>query len=193
MNIKSPSLTINGFIVVEDDSGVLDVGYKGIYGIIWPLKSLPSIRDAHLEKALGIEYYLRNGRTIYVEVSLNWEATLEYWKYCLSENLLVRLLRIETILPNPCVRAPSNTNWEFLGYDVSCVTGDFYSAIHQDLLIRTIRELHKWKYRLNKNQLFDDFQTASDFFEERALLGSDKIETVGDFFIVRLFNYIPEG
>ncbi|GAP16061.1 hypothetical protein LARV_03857 [Longilinea arvoryzae] len=190
MNTNFPSLTVNGFIVVEDDQGVLDVKYRGIYGIVWPLKSLPSVEDPLLEESLGIDHYLKSGETIYAEVTTNWEATLKYWEYCRSKMLLVRLLRIETILPMPFVSVPPKTQWEFLGYDVSCVSGDFYSAIHQDLLVRTLGDLQKWKNSLNKNKLFDDFQTASDFLLKRALLGADKIETIGDFFVVRLFNYV---
>lgn len=193
MSIKLPSLTMNGFVVVEDDKGTLELKYRGIYGIVWPLKSLPSIRDIQLEKALGIDYFLTTEATINAEVTINWEAALQYWKYCKSKKLLVRLLRIETILTKPSMRTPPNTGWEFLGYDVSYVMGDFYSAIHQDLLTRTLGELRTWKNRLNKNQLFDDYQTASDFINERSLLGSEKIETNGVFFVVRLFNYIPEG
>jgi len=183
MKGKGRAFWKNGFLVVADAPGYKDEGYAGVYGVDWPLQDFENLQP---DKDLGIP--TERGA---IWVATNLEATHRYWEICVSNNITARLLLIETVLNYPVVQLPSLAPWEFVGYDLAFMTGNFYSAIQQELIGRAAKSLRHWESRLNKHRLFDDIDTAYAFLQERLTwVGSDPaLETYGDFLVTRVSRF----
>jgi hypothetical protein len=171
----------NGFLVIEDLLDIKITNYGGIYGIPWSLDDY--------DKTTKVDYQRLNISNIpgTANVSTNWDAVYTYWKKMI-QYVDARLIYIETSLQFPRIQKPKNIGWKFNGYDFACVSGDLYSAIQQDLLISSIPLLDEWKVKLNKNQLFASFEDVDAFTKSRQKI-TNGIETVGDFYIVRVYQY----
>lgn len=185
MNRNELTFWKNGFLVVADVAGYEDEGYAGVYGIDWPLRDFG---EPQPEEELGIP--TARGA---IWVATRWDATYRYWQRCLSRNIKARLLLVETELDYPTVQLPSSVIWEFVGYDVAFMTGNFYSAIQQELIGGTTKSLKHWKSNLNRHRLFSDVDVAYAFLQERsAQLGSDLgLETYGEFVVTRVSRFSP--
>lgn len=173
----------NGFLVVADAPGYESEGYNGVYGIDWPLQDFDGFQ---LQEDLGIP---SSRGTIWV--ATKWDATYQYWRLCTSRNIKARLLLVETEISYPVVRLLPSVIWDLMGYDVAFMTGDFYSAIQQELIGQTASSLRHWKDKLNKHRLFDDADAAYAFLQERlAWIGLDlALETYGDLCVTRVSRF----
>ncbi len=164
----------NGFLIVQS-MGYGD--YHGVCGLQWPLDEIE-------EKGLGIPYDVQGS----VHVATNWRLTYEYWQKCLSKKLDVQLLLLETSLSNPNVKIFPD-DWNLLGYDISYVRGDFYSAIQQEVLRDSVDIWRERRRKLNKFGLFAAYQDAVEFLSARELIKPPKKESFGEFYAVRLSRY----
>jgi hypothetical protein len=160
---------INGFLVTTDEP----------LRLAWPL-------EAANEKTLGLEHY-----AYYPEVSTNWLATYEYWKKCLDKSIPAKLLLVKTIFCHPKVIIPTGTKWQFLGYDVGCPGGSWYSAISDEILSQPI--FNDWRCYLNENKLFKRMCDALNFLNfRRNILNSDcdvDIETGVEVTVIGLWQF----
>jgi hypothetical protein len=180
------NLTKNGFLVVEDKDINRNMGYTGVYGDVWPLNDIHSITE--LFHYLGIIRNKDLDQTACVEVTTDFDLVINYWKNCKYNNPNTRLLLIYSDIKTPKINIFNNSDFDFLGYDVAYAGGDYYSAIHQDLLVRILPELIEWRKKLNYNLLFDDYNEANQFLKERGLL-KNGIETYGELFVLGVANY----
>jgi hypothetical protein len=179
MNI--PKFYPNGFLVIEDLPGIKETNYSGIYGIPWSLEDY----DKSGKEFISMLSISSNPGT--ANVATNWDVVYRYWKKTL-QYVNVRLLFIETPLQLPIIQKPENEGWTFEGYDLAYASGDLYSAVQQDLLVKKIPSLVKWFIKLNENRLFDTLEDVNAFAKSRQEL-TNGIETVGDFYIIRIYQY----
>lgn len=176
--LSNSELVRNGFLVVQSllDGQV----YQGVSGYIWPLNDTSY-------KHLGISYKIRNS----VEVATDWIATYRYWRNCRDKNINARLLLLETVIAHPKIDFPLSASWEYIGYDLSYVEGDFYSAIDQEILKKN-SPFQDWQKKINTTGLFTTYKDASDFLKFRQHVVSKNIETYGELYAIRVFRYNPD-
>ena len=154
----------NGFLVVGTPITINGISYWGIDTDVWPADVWP-FSESTIQQ---YENSVINCEKVFL---LDKESAVEYYEYCCSKGIPVRLLYCESNTEGTCYETKSSlTDLKdalFLGYDYTFPNGDYYSAIANDVIYRDLDFSNKWKPLLNKHGLFSSFETISSFSKDR--------------------------
>ena len=180
--------TSNGFIVTEGPELVNGIGYYGVDTNVWPIGQTFSSQLATEIKEIA-----------YVDLAfpllIDLPSALQYYSECNRLGISPRLLYCETECKNSSVVISefcNSTYCTFLGYDYAYPSGDYYSAVANDIIYRKDEFSIKWKTYINQYGLISSEKLIQLFAIERmeALQKNPNalsFET-GNFVIFRVFS-----
>jgi hypothetical protein len=174
-NNNSLKFINNGFLVIQYTGFPK---YTGVCGSHWPI-------DEEFEKDLNIPEYFENA----VAVATDWDKAYTYWRLCVERGTDVSLLLVSTYLDFPKVDIQDLNKWQELGYDVSSVSGSFYSAIQQEIIRQDIFLFSEWKSRLNDFGLFQTPEAAKEFMAIREQTETGQIESCVKLELVKVSRF----
>lgn len=180
----------NGFLVVGTSKKINGISYCGIDTDVWPAGVCSfSGPSNQLYANLSIDY-----QKVFL---LDRESADKYYEYCRTIKIPVRLLYCESTTEGTFYETtPFFTSLEkarFLGYDYAYPSGDYYSAVVNDIIYRDSDFSNKWKPLLNKYGLFSSLEVISSFSVDRERIMTQANESspypvyeLGEFSIFRI-------
>jgi hypothetical protein len=147
--------------------------YLGVEGEAWPdiAMPLPRLQDglAYFDEIEECETYLKTAKSIFRTDVVNF--------------LLIGDSKVEEIL-----------GFQFAGYDCGYYLGEYnnYSALYDDLVVRTIDELSSFKLKLNSHLLFTSVDDAQAFLgvRKRICCSNTLLETDEESVVLPIYSRI---
>ncbi len=177
---------IKGFLITGFPKNIGGITYHGVDTEAWPIGPL---------------FQSQNAKMIYEEsffglpLLIDLDSAMQYCRDCVKEGKNFRLLYCEVLtdgMDTPDSERCCPADKVFLGYDYSYSSGDYYSALLNDVIWGETCLSVKWKKHLNGYGLFSSEEMLQGFIEDRqALLKDGQSEMafeLGDFAAFRLFS-----
>lgn len=157
---------IGGYLVTEGPAIINNIDYYGMDTNAWPIGIsplegwVPDICDkalADLSFPLLLDYY----------------TALRYYTMCKRTGIIPRLLYCVAIA-NHCesvnLERLNSLPCSFLGFDYAYPSGDYYSAIANDIIYEKGCLSSQWNMYLNRYGLFSEEETIRAFAKSRTTL-----------------------
>ena len=177
-----------GFLVTGGAKTISDFTYYGVDTDAWP------IGDRILE-TLAPKIYENAYSDLSYPLLIDFDSATKYCSMCEREGETPRLLYCEAILNSfsgeiPECRAPLLST--FLGYDYAYPSGDYYSALFNDVIWDKGCLTAKWRRQLNRYGLLYSEDQMRMFVQDRITVSSrnvgDYAVELGNFVIFRVFG-----
>lgn len=191
-------INAKGFLVVSSPIDVNGIFYHGVNTNAWPL-------GEQFEMELAQSLCELSYCDLSFPLLVDFESALRYSRMCEKATLIPRMLYCE-VLTNcttynlPHFEKPQNSI--FLGYDYAYPSGDYYSAIVNDIIAQGRPLAKQWKKHLNEFGLLPTKDELIEFIRAREALVEQQKENaqgtlceIGFFvgFRVFLVNYKKES
>lgn len=180
-----------GFLVVGEPILINGITYSGVNTNAWPIGT-----DFDSETAMNIckHSYL----SLDFPLLIDFESVLHYRQRCVCAGIKVRMLYCEVLVDHPDCNLPQFDKPQesiYLGFDYAYPSGDYYSAVANDII-----GLHRdfptyWKNNLNEygllpsaNHLFRFIQERNIAVKEKERHGQNLFFEKGSFVGFRIFN-----
>ena len=154
-----------GFIVADEPVVINGMDYSGVNTNPWPIGT--SFNSLVATKVCEMSYL-----DLAFPLLVDFDSALHYCHLCKQVGLEPRMLFCEAIVDCPTSSIPQFENsceCTFLGFDYAYPSGDYYSAVANDILYRDIPCLNYWKKRLNEFGLLATENELWQFALERDL------------------------
>lgn len=154
-----------GFLIVEEPISKNGINYYGVNTNAWPIGT-----DFSSEVIANI----CEASYLYLDFPLlaDFDSALHYYRSCEQIGIKPRMLFCEALIDRPLKNLPQFENphvGTFLGFDYAYPSGDYYSAIVNDIINRDISLPTRWKHHLNRFGLLPTEDELLLFVKERAL------------------------
>lgn len=184
-----------GYLVTEGPTIINNIDYHGVDTNPWPIgiDLLEEWVPAICNKAL---------RDLSFPLLLDFHTALRYHTMCSKQGILPRLLYC-VVIPDRCepedMEQISSLPCTFLGFDYAYPSGDYYSAVANDIIYEKGHLRSQWKKHLNGYGLFSEIEQIRAFAKTRNALLRDRAYTniiesgsfaiYGVFVIENIFEY----
>ncbi len=180
----------SGFLVVSESIIIKGMAYHGVDTDAWPLGTnfTSNVATSILENS-----YLN----LALPVLVDFDSAFHYCLLCKQAGVKPRMLFCEAIMDHSVNSIPSFAsppNMTCLGFDYAYPSGDYYSAIVNDIICRNGILPTPWRNHLNEFGLLPTMDELMRFVEERALAaeeseqhGHGMLFEKGDFVCFRVF------
>lgn len=156
----------SGFLVTDEPVRISDTPYFGVDTNAWPIGTSFASRDA-------AEYCEIAYHDLSFPMLIDYDSALDYYHLCLQVGNKPRLLFCEVMTNCMSCALPhfiNSGNSIFLGFDYAYPSGDYYSAIANDILYDRNGYFAHWKSRLNEFGLLTTEEELLQFVQERTQL-----------------------
>lgn len=170
---------INGVIFQRKHNGI----YQGIEGDNWYLDN---------KLLSGYEEYFDDNIDVscsdddFVDVCNDEDYMKKYIEVSKKNDVEFQILLCETSLRRPAYERGRFINKEFLGFDYAYQGGSYYSAVNNDLVLRSFKEFEELS--LNQNGLFETEEELNKFIKIREELAHRNEFEKGDFIKYKLYR-----
>ncbi len=171
---------VNGLIFQKKSN----ISYKGVDGDNWYLNyDYPNIFNDIFENDIEKSWYDDQ----FVDVCGDWTFIYKYYKLSEEKHINYRIILCKTKRKYPIIHGLSEDDSHFLGYDYAYPGGSYYSAVLNDIHLRSVEGLNH--FRLNKNGLFEYEEEISEFISKRTSMIAENADLEsGDFIIYKLYE-----
>ena len=168
---NSVNIFSNGFLVTEDLLNVNNSNYCGVDKNAWPLGTesdiLPLAQDKVEESYMNLS----------APLLINQADLITYIQTCKEFNIAYRVLYCEVYSKEFPLDAKLHDMYgkseHFIGYGYAYPSGDYFSAIWNDVIYSSSSFAIKWKRELNQFGLLPSLHTAILFAKKRNSALSD--------------------
>ena len=157
------NLVAKGYLVVGQPVQIEGISYCGVETDAWPI-------GFQFSSELATNIYEMSFLDMAFPLLVDYDSALHYCCECEREGIEPRILFCEILSTYQPEKAPwfeSLPVGSFLGFDYAYPSGDYYSAVANDVIYRANILPTCWKYHLNEFGLFASRDELLQFVEER--------------------------
>lgn len=178
----------NGYLVTEGPTTISGINYCGVDSNAWPIGLTP------LEKWVPIicEEALND---LSFPLLLDLGDALRYYAICKNVGKTPHLLYCEVLGDYSEGTIGENRNsppYVFLGFDYAYPSGDYYSAVANDIIYHKGYFMTKWRHKLNQYGLFSRADQIQAFVKDRKNWLNRSVHNhvveLGNFVVFRIFE-----
>lgn len=152
-----------GFLVTSIAEVINGIYYHGVDTNAWPVGTCFSQKTAtDLCELSNID--------LSYPLLIDFNSAVQYYAECERQQKNVRLLYCEVSGCNSSMSLPNYYNHSdrfFLGFDYAYPSGDYYSAVANDVIFRNGSLSSKWRQHLNEYGLFQNAEQVQSFAQDR--------------------------